>query len=242
MASDDGVTITWLGHGTTKLETPDGKTILVDAWLDGNPATPEDYKKIDKVDAMLITHAHDDHMADAVAIATRTNATVIAIFDFCEYLGTKGVENCNGMNKGGTINWNGIQVTMVDAIHSSGFMDDGTFIGGGAPAGYVIRFADGFTIYQSGDTDVFEGMRLIGRLYNPDLAILPIGDHFTMGPRQAAEALRLLDVKAVLPVHWGTFPLLTGTPEGLKEEAKDISDLKVFALRPGDSLRQSQVV
>lgn len=242
MESNRGAKITWLGHGAVKIETVSGKTLAIDPWLQGNPATPDDQKSIDNLDLMLITHAHGDHMGDAVSIAREAKPDVIAIFDFCEYLEGKGIENCNGMNKGGTVEWNGIRITMVDAIHSSGFFEDGAFIGGGSPAGYVIRLENDFTLYHSGDTDVFESMKLIGRLYHPDVALLPIGDHFTMGPRQAAEAIRMLGVRRVIPIHWGTFPLLTGTPEQLQIEAGDITGLRVIALKPGETVFQSQIL
>jgi L-ascorbate metabolism protein UlaG (beta-lactamase superfamily) len=187
---------------------------------------------------MLVTHAHLDHMGDAVSVARRTKPAIIAIYEFCAYLTGKGIENCIGINKGGTVEWNGIHVTMVDAVHSSGFEEDGKYIPGGSPAGFILRFENGFTLYHSGDTDLFESMRLIGRLYQPDVALLPIGDYYTMGPRQAAEAIRLLGVHRVIPIHWGTFPLLTGTPEQLEKETSDIAGLKIVALQPGGSVSQ----
>ncbi|HEX8919588.1 MAG TPA: metal-dependent hydrolase [Chloroflexota bacterium] len=242
MSANGDLKITWLGHATTRIDTADGKVILIDPWLQGNPAVQESHKSIDRVDLMLVTHAHSDHMGDAVSIAKQTGCSVIAIFDFCQYLAGKGIENCNGINKGGTAEWEGIQITMVDAVHSSGFEEDGVFISGGDPAGFVIRFPDGFTVYHAGDTDVFESMKLIGRLYEPDLAILPIGDHFTMGPRSAAEAIRLLGVTRVIPIHYATFPLLTGTPEQLKKETSDITGLKIMAIKPGESVTQIQIV
>lgn len=242
MSQSSGVTITWLGHATTKIETPQGKILLIDPWLEGNPSVPDDQKNQDRVDLMLVTHAHSDHMGDAVTVARKTKPTVISIFDFCSYLAGKGIENCVGMNKGGTVEWHGIHVTMVDAIHSSGFEENGTYIPGGSPAGYVIRFENGFTVYHAGDTDVFESMKLIGSRFHPDVALLPIGDHFTMGPRSAAEAIRLLNVTRVIPIHWGTFPLLTGTPQHLEREASDIAGLKVIALKPGESVTQSQII
>jgi L-ascorbate metabolism protein UlaG (beta-lactamase superfamily) len=241
MSSDGGVQITWLGHATVRIETPAGKTVLIDPWLQGNPATPDDQKRLNKLDLMLVTHAHRDHMGDAVSVARQTKPAVIAIYEFCEYLTGKGIENCTGINKGGTVEWNGIHVTMVDAVHSCGFEEDGKYIPGGSPAGYIIRFENDFTLYHSGDTDLFESMRLIGRLYQPDVAMLPIGDHYTMGPRQAAEAIRLLGVHHVIPIHWGTFPLLTGTPEQLEKETGDIVGLKIITLQPGQTVSQRDI-
>src|SRR5438105_4809379 len=158
MTSDRGITITWLGHATTRVQTPNGKTILIDPWVQGNPAVREQDKTIDRLDLMLITHAHQDHMGDAIPIAKQTNPDVISIFDFSQYLSNKGVQNIDGMNKGGTVEWNGVRVTMVDAVHSAGFMENDTLMSGGSAAGYIIRFADGFTVYHAGDTDIFESM------------------------------------------------------------------------------------
>ncbi|MGI8825473.1 MAG: metal-dependent hydrolase [Chloroflexota bacterium] len=239
MATNQGITITWLGHATTKIEISDGKTILIDPWLETNPSVPDEHKQQDRVDLMLITHAHDDHMGDAISVAQKTKPDVIAIFDLTQYLDHKGVEKTNGINKGGTVDWNGISITMTDAVHSAGLMDGDMPVQGGTAAGFVLRFPDGFTLYFSGDTDLFESMRTIGRFYKPDLAMLPIGDHFTMGPKQAAEAIRMLGVKRVIPIHYATFPLLTGTPEALEREAADISGLRVIALKPGQSIHQS---
>lgn len=239
--SNSEVTITWLGHAATKIETPHGKTILIDPWLQENPSVPENQKRIGALDLMLITHGHFDHLGDAVTIAKQTNPDVIAIFEICHYLESQGVQKCEGMNKGGTVHWNGVDVTMVDAIHSSGITVGNQILYGGTPAGYVLRFDNGFTVYHAGDTDVFESMKLIAN-HKPDVAMLPIGGHFTMGPRAAAEAIRLLGVRRVIPIHYGTFPALTGTPEQLKEEASDIAGLQVIALKPGESVSQTQIV
>ncbi len=239
--SDSGVKITWLGHAATKIETPEGKIILIDPWLQENPSVPEDQKQINQVDLMLITHGHFDHLGDAVQVAKQTNPDVIAIFEIAHFLESEGVQKCHGINKGGTIHWNGVDITMVDAIHSSGITVGNQIIYGGTAAGFVLRFDNGFTLYHAGDTEVFESMKLIGN-YKPDVAMLPIGGHFTMGPRAAAEAIRLLAVSNVIPIHYGTFPALTGTPEQLREQASDISNLKVIALKPGESVDQSQIV
>jgi len=242
MATEQGVTITWLGHAATRIDTGDGRVILLDPWLQTNPKVPDDQKNQPRVDLMLISHAHADHMADAVPVAKAAQPDVIVIKEIADYLEAQGVVKTNGMNKGGTVHWNGVDITRVDAVHSSGFMENDIPIQLGSPAGYVLRFSDGFTLYFAGDTDVFESMRTIGELYKPDLAMLPIGDHFTMGPRQAAHAIRLLGVKRVIPIHYGTFPLLTGTPEALEQEASDVAGLEVIALQPGESMRSGKVL
>lgn len=242
MTTDQGVRLTWLGHAATTIETPSGKTIVIDPWIQGNPAVPADQKQIEKLDLMLITHGHFDHLGDAVAIAQQTQPDVIAIFEICHYLESKGIQNCQGMNKGGTIRWNDIDITMVNAIHSSGITEGDQILYGGTPAGFIMRFSDGFTVYHAGDTEVFSSMRLIGNRYHPDLALLPIGGYYTMDPVGAAEALRLLGVQRVIPIHYATFPLLKGTPDELRQAASDIPQLQVIALRPGESITQNEVL
>lgn len=242
MSAEQSVSINWLGHATTRIVSASGKTLLIDPFLSHNPAVPPEMKHVDRVDLMLITHGHMDHMADAVQVAHQTKPDVIAIVEVATYLAGKGVDKTNGMNKGGTVDWNGIKVTMVDAVHSSGIQDGDQTIYGGTPAGFVIEFENGFKVYHAGDTDLFGDMRLIGSRYSPDVALLPIGGHYTMDPIAAAEAIRMLGVDAVIPIHYGTFPVLTGTPEQLREAAADITGLKIVALKPGESVDQTDLV
>jgi L-ascorbate metabolism protein UlaG (beta-lactamase superfamily) len=229
--------MTWLGHATWILETPGGKRVLFDPFISDNPACPEEYKQngIGEIDVILVTHGHGDHVGDLVPLARRTGATVVAIFDLTSWLGTKGVENLAGMNKGGTQEVAGLGVTLVDAVHSSAIMEDDRLVYLGDPCGIVLTLEDGFKIYNAGDTAVFGDMRLIAELYEPDLAILPIGDHFTMGPREAAKAIELLGVRRVVPQHFGTFPVLTGTPTALRELVG--GDVEIMVVEPGGTLR-----
>jgi L-ascorbate metabolism protein UlaG (beta-lactamase superfamily) len=186
---------------------------------------------------MLLTHGHFDHIADAVTVGKRTGATAVGIFELCTWLGKKGITNAAPMNKGGTQTIAGLKVTMVHADHSCGITeDDGSIVYGGEAAGYVVELENGFRMYHAGDTGLFGDMRLIGELYRPDLALLPIGDLFTMGPREAAYAIRLLGVHDVIPMHWGTFGALTGTVEDLRRFTADIPELRIHALRPGETL------
>lgn len=231
-----GNKITWLGHAAFKIATPSGKVIAIDPWVSSNPTCPAALKKFDRLDTMLITHGHFDHIADAVTLAKQHTPKVVAIYEICAWLESKGVQNTSSMNKGGTQTVNEIEVTMVQALHSSGIEDEGKIVYGGDPVGFVIRLPGGLTVYHAGDTAVFSDMKLIAELYAPELALLPIGDHYTMGPREAALAIRLLNVPHVVPIHYATFPLLTGTPEALRHATEDIAGLEIHALKPGDSL------
>jgi L-ascorbate metabolism protein UlaG (beta-lactamase superfamily) len=197
---------------------------------------PKPLKKFSRIDAMLITHGHFDHIGDAVALAKKHKPQVVGIFETCAWLESKGVRNTHGMNKGGTQRVGEIEATMVHAIHSCGIQDGKKIVYGGEACGYIVRLPGGFTIYHAGDTAVFGDMKIIGELYSPDVALVPIGDYYTMDPRQAAMAIRLLGVRHVIPMHFGTFPLLVGTPDELKRLTKDISGLEIHDMKPGDTL------
>lgn len=234
------VEITWLGHATFLMEY-DGQKILVDPWLSQNPSCPEEYHGLEP-DLVLITHGHSDHIGDVFEVAERTDAPFVGIFDLVSWLGANGVdeERLIGMNKGGTVDLDdfGVSVSMTDARHSSAFADgNGRPIYLGEPAGFVVEFDSGLSVYVAGDTSLFGDMEWIAELYEPDLAILPIGDRFTMDPLQAAYATELLEVDAVVPCHWGTFPLLTGTPEAFEEEIAAMElDVEVLTMEPGQTI------
>jgi L-ascorbate metabolism protein UlaG (beta-lactamase superfamily) len=228
-----GIKLTWLGHSTFRIETPAGTTVLVDPWVMGNPSCPEFEKKVKKVDVMLCTHGHFDHIGDAVAIAKQHSPTVVGIFELCAWMEKKGAKQISPMNKGGTQKVGDLRVTMVHAEHSCGIQDGDQIIYGGEACGYVMEFENGVKIYHAGDTCVFGDMQIIRELYAPEIVMLPIGDHFTMSPREAAYACRLLQPQTVIPMHFGTFPLLTGTPSELKTLVKDA---EILEMKPGQTM------
>ncbi len=229
------VRLTWLGHAGFRMISSAGRTVLLDPWLKNNPACPAQEKTQAKADLLLLTHGHFDHFEDALPLARALRPKVIANFEICQYLQAEGIEQTSAMNKGGTQEVEGIRITMVPASHSSSIVAAGKILPGGEAVGYVLEFESGFRVYHAGDTTVFSDMRLIAELYRPDLSILPIGDLFTMGPREAAMACRLLRPPRLIPVHYGTFPPLTGRPETLRELTPDLPEMEIIALKPGET-------
>jgi len=224
--------LTWLGHASFRLDTPGGKRVYVDPWLD-NPKCPEAEKDPERCDVIAVTHGHSDHVGSVVDISRKHGPLpIVAMVELKGWLKDKGAQadDMPGPNKGGTVDAEGVKFTLVNAFHSSG-ADDGAYTG--EAAGIVIELEDGRKVYFAGDTCVFGDMQLIGRIYSPDVAVLPIGGHFTMDPREAGVACELLGVSRVVPCHYGTFPLLTGTPDELRQHAGGVT---VEAIDPGQTL------
>jgi L-ascorbate metabolism protein UlaG (beta-lactamase superfamily) len=221
------LTLTWLGHAGFRLDGS-SKRVYIDPWLD-NPKFPESERNIERIDVLALTHGHSDHSANVVELAKAHSATVVCMIEIGDWLEGQGIEAVHGMNKGGTVDIDGVRVTLTDARHSSS-LPDGTYAG--EPAGFVIDL-DGTRIYHAGDTCVFGDMQLIARLYEPEIAILPIGGYFTMDPKEAAVALELLGTKRCVPCHYGTFPALSGTPDELRKLAPGI---EIIAPEPGETI------
>src|SRR6185437_277048 len=211
--------ITWLGHATFELRFESGEVLVTDPWIEGNPAYPKGYK-LKRVDAISISHAHFDHANDVIPLASQFQPKVVAIFETASWLEKKGVKNTVGINKGGTVDLGFVKLTMTHALHS-------------------CSIKDGDQLIYGGEAAVFSDMALIADLYQPELAFLPIGDHFTMGPEQAALAARLLKVRRIIPMHWGTFPALTGTPEKLTAALQG-QDVQVWTLQKGEPAQWSE--
>ncbi len=225
-----GGTLTWLGHSSFRIESPGGKRIYIDPFLNGNPKCPENEQTPERVDMIAITHGHGDHVGDAVELAKKHSCPVVAPVELSAWLSNQGVEETIDPNKGGTAEVAGVKFTMTNAFHSSS-TNDGTYAG--EPCGIVATLEDGTKVYFAGDTCVFGDMQLIGRIYQPDVAVLPIGGHYTMDPKEAAVALELLGAKRCVPCHYGTFPPLKGTPQQLKELAPGVD---IAEIEPGDSI------
>lgn len=236
MSHFDGMNLQWLGHATVFFETSQGTSVLIDPWMESNPAYPKGLDGPKKIDLVLCTHAHKDHIGDALQVDKRYKPTFVAMNELANWFGSKDIKKAVGMNLGGTFQFQDVSVTMVEARHSSGIEDDGKLIYGGVPAGYIIRVPGEPVLYHAGDTTVFNGMKLIRELYKPEIACLPIGDHYTMGPQGAALAAEFLGVRKVIPIHYGTFPVLTGTPTELRTYLKG-KPVEVVEMKPGEILR-----
>jgi L-ascorbate metabolism protein UlaG (beta-lactamase superfamily) len=225
--------LTWLGHASFRLDTPGGKRIYVDPWFD-NPKCPENEKDPERCDVIALTHGHSDHVGSVVELTKKLGSVpIVAMVELKGWLKGKGAQTDElpGPNKGGTVEAAGVKFTLTNAFHSSS-SDEGDYLG--EAAGVVVELEDGKKVYFAGDTCAFSDMQLIGRLHSPDLAVLPIGGHFTMGPREAALACELLGVRRVVPCHYGTFPLLPGTPDELRRHAPDV---EVEAIEPGGAVQ-----
>ena len=229
-----GVKITFYGHAAMKLEGA-GAAVLIDPWIN-NPIHQTPISALGRITLILVTHGHGDHIGDTVEIAKTTGAPVAAIHELAHYLACKGLSNVIGMNKGGTVSVKGLNITKTHAVHSSTAEVGGKTVSAGDPGGFVIAFPNGFTVYHAGDTAVFKDMELIRELYHPEVALLPIGSHYVMNPKEAALACRLLKPRFVIPMHYGTFPVLTGTPADLQALLQDQPETQVLPLKPGETV------
>jgi L-ascorbate metabolism protein UlaG (beta-lactamase superfamily) len=225
--------ITWYGHATFLVTTPGGKRIVFDPWLTGNPKAPAG-AKIDKADVICVTHGHSDHTTDVVNVARATGAPVVAVFELANWFQGKGLKDVIGMGVGGTATVKGLEISMTSAVHTSSVADDGEIRAVGVATGFVVRLEDSRSIYFAGDTAVFGDMRLIAEMYAPEIAFLPIGGHYTMDPAGAARAAALLGVRQIVPMHYGTFPVLAGSPDDLKKLVAP-AGIDVLVLKPGET-------
>jgi len=240
----DGIEITWLGHASFRMRTPEGRIIYVDPWIDGNPACPIGLDEIQTADIVCVTHGHDDHLGDSLEIVKRTGAILVSLPEICIYASRHGIEYDRGggaIHIGGTARAHEVKITAVPAAHSSDilgveFREEGRVMPGSGCCGFVIRTSNGSCVYFSGDTGVFGDMELIGRLYRPQVAVLPIGGKYTMGVGQAAFAASLIQPEVVIPGHYNAFPNQQADPEELARRVQVLSPgTEVVALQPGES-------
>ena len=242
--TSSGPSITWLGHGTLLLVSRDGKRVLIDPWLEGNPKVPDEFRDINDLDAIVLTHGHVDHISDAPRLARDSEVPVISNPEIAAYMASQGVENLIEMNKGGTTTIADLVVTMVSADHSSGITvgEGQPNVEGGEPVGLIVRFSpEESPVYLAGDTTVFGDMRLIRDLYQPELGVLPIDGNYNMGPYEAAYAVELLGLRRVVPIHHGTFPGLPGTPGDFKRQVQTRNlQCEVLAIEPGQAVPLSR--
>ncbi len=230
------LSITWLGHSAFLLVFPNGTRVAIDPWL-GNPNCPPAFAKpeaLAPLDLILVSHGHSDHVGEVTALARATGAPVVCLFEVGLYLTAKGVQNVRDMGVGGTQECAGLKITMTNAVHSGSIVDKGQVVYLGGAAGFIIRAPHTPTLYFAGDTALFGDMKMLAEIYRPEVAFLPIGDHYTMGPDTAAVAAEWLGVRQVVPMHWGTFPLLRGTPAELKEHLAK-TGIDVLELKPGQT-------
>lgn len=233
--------ITWLGHATFQLTLSDGRVVLIDPWLSGNPSCPANFKKPSRCDMICLTHGHSDHVGDVPALVKAFKPVVFGNYDLCGVLSKQcGGGRFEGMNTGGTLTVDDVSVTLTQAFHSSGVETSSGLMYGGMPNGVVLAAPGLAKVYHAGDTDVFGDMRLIAQLHTPKVCVLPIGDRFTMGAKGAALAAEMLQPAAILPCHYKTFPLLAQSAEPFREALSPGLRGRLHVPEPGQSLSWTQ--
>ncbi|MGQ9499968.1 MAG: metal-dependent hydrolase [Dissulfurimicrobium sp.] len=235
-----GLHIDFFGHSAFKITSPKGLKVWIDPWLE-NPLAPKDAKANamrEQADLILVTHAHGDHLGNVLSMARSSTTEVVAIHEIQQYLLSSGLPNVTGMNIGGAYSTKGLKIIMTHAVHSSSIQQSGNdIIYGGTAVGFVIKFEDETAVYHAGDTALFSDMSLIGQLYRPKIAMLPIGDHYVMGPKEAAHAARFTGADIIIPMHYGTFPVLTGTVTEFQKEVNALGvKANIIPLAPGEGL------
>ena len=237
MGTSSGTSVTFLGHAAFRLRSPEGVEVVVDPWTHGNPLCPPSLRELGQVDLALVTHGHHDHVGDLFSIVAKTGPRVVAVAELGHWMRRRGLHRVQTMNLGGVLELDGVEVVMTPAAHSSS-IDDEPAVNAGVAAGFVLGFSDGLRVYHAGDTAAFAGMALVGEVQRPDVALLPMGDEHTMGPREAAVATRLLGVRRVVPMHYGIAPGSDDVPRRFRAalDALGLGSVEVLALRPGEGI------
>ena len=229
--------MTFLGHATFRLASPEGRQVIVDPWTHRNPLCPPSLRDVGLLDLALVTHGHHDHLGDLFDVVRGIRPRIVAVAELGHWMRRHGLHRVQTMNLGGVLELDGVEIAMTPAAHSSS-IDDEPEVNAGVAAGFVLGFSDGLRVYHAGDTAAFSGMALVGELHRPEVALLPMGDEHTMGPDEAAIATRLLGVRRVVPMHYGIEPGSQDIPERFRAalDRADLHHVEVLVMQPGDTV------